>query len=46
MKILIVQQRFGIGDMIIFTPYLHAISQYHGVPVTILAKKSSKADEV
>ncbi len=46
MKILIVQQRFGIGDMIIFTPYLHAISQYHGVPVTILAKKSSKADEL
>ena len=46
MKVLVVQQRFGIGDMVIFTPYLHAISQHFNVPITLLAKKSSKADEL
>ena len=26
MKVLVVQQRFGIGDMVIFSPYIQAIS--------------------
>ena len=27
MKVLVIQQRMGIGDMIIFLPYIHAISK-------------------
>jgi len=46
MKILIVQQRYGIGDMVIFLPYIHAISKKFDVPVTLLAKKSSKANDI
>ena len=46
MKILIIQQRYGIGDMVIFLPYIHAISKKYNSPVTLLAKKSSKAKEI
>ena len=46
MKVLVIQQRYGIGDMVIFTPYFHAISKKCKSPITILAKKSSKAEEL
>ena len=43
MKILTVQNRMGIGDMVIFLPFIEAISKKFGTPVSILVKESSKA---
>ena len=43
MKILAVQNRMGIGDMVIFLPYIEAIAKKFGVPVSILVKENSKA---
>ena len=43
MKILAVQNRMGIGDMVIFLPYIETISKNFGFPVSILVKESSKA---
>jgi heptosyltransferase II len=45
MKILAIQNRMGIGDTVIFLPYIEAISKKFNVPVSILVKKSSKADQ-
>ena len=45
MKILAVQNRMGIGDMVIFLPYIEAISKNFGVPVSILVKENSKATQ-
>jgi len=46
MKILIIQQRYGIGDMVIFLPYIHAISKKFNTPISLLAKESSKASDL
>ena len=46
MKILIIQQRYGIGDMVIFLPYIHAISKKFSVPISLLCKESSKAIDI
>ena len=46
MKILCINVRKGIGDQIIFLPYLHAISKKFNVPVSLLAKENSKAREL
>ena len=46
MKILCINVRKGIGDQIIFLPYLHAISKKFKVPVSLLAKENSKAREL
>ena len=43
MKILAVQNRMGIGDMVIFLPYIEAIAKKFGIPVSILVKENSKA---
>ncbi len=43
MKILAVQNRMGIGDMVIFLPFIEAIAKKFGVPVNILVKENSKA---
>jgi len=43
MKILAVQNRMGIGDMVIFLPYIEAIAKKFGVSVSILVKENSKA---
>ena len=43
MKILTVQNRMGIGDMVIFLPYIEAIAKKFSVPVSILVKENSKA---
>ncbi|MBC8295825.1 MAG: glycosyltransferase family 9 protein [Pelagibacterales bacterium] len=45
MKILAVQNRMGIGDMVIFLPFIEAISKKFGVPVSILVKENSKASQ-
>ena len=43
MKILAVQNRMGIGDMVIFLPFIEAISKNFSSPVSILVKENSKA---
>ena len=45
MKILAIQNRMGIGDTVIFLPFIKAISKYYGTPVNILVKNTSKAQE-
>jgi heptosyltransferase-2 len=45
MKILAIQNRMGIGDTVIFLPFIEAISKKFDVPVSLLVKKSSKADQ-
>ena len=45
MKILAVQNRMGIGDTVIFLPYIEAISKKFNSPVSLLVKKNSKADQ-
>ena len=45
MKILAVQNRMGIGDTIIFLPYVKALSEKFNSPVSLLVKKNSKADQ-
>ena len=46
MKVLVIQQRYGIGDMLIFLPYLKAIAQKNNVKISLLAKKTSKSSEL
>ena len=46
MKILIIQQRYGIGDMVIFLPYIQAISKKFKAKVSLLVKASSKATDL
>ena len=46
MKVLVIQTRYGIGDMLIFLPYLKAISEKTGTKISVLAKESSKANEL
>ena len=45
MKILAVQNRMGIGDTIIFLPYIKALSEKFNSPVSILVKENSKANQ-
>jgi|TARA_B100001741_G_scaffold313420_1_gene319546 heptosyltransferase-2 len=46
MKILVIQSKMGIGDTIIYLPYIEAISRQYNSKVTLLAKKNSKASEL
>ena len=46
MKILCINVRKGVGDQIIFLPFIHAISKKFEVPVSLLAKENSKAKEL
>ena len=45
MKILIIQNRMGIGDMIMFLPFVKAISNYYGEQISLMVKKNTKASE-
>ena len=45
MKILAVQSRMGIGDTVIFLPYIRALSKKFNSPISILVKENSKADQ-
>ena len=46
MNILVVQNRMGMGDLVIFMPFIEAISKKYKVPITCLVKKNSKANEI
>ena len=45
MKILVIQNKMGIGDMVIYLPFIEAISKKFNTPVSILVKESSKAGQ-
>ena len=45
MKILAVQNRMGIGDTIIFLPFIKALFKKYNSPISLLVKESSKADQ-
>ena len=45
MKILVIQNRMGIGDMVIFLPFVEAISKHYNSPITLLVKENSKANQ-
>jgi len=45
MKILAVQNRMGIGDTIIFLPFIKALSKKFNSPISLLVKENSKADQ-
>lgn len=46
MKICIVQTRPGIGDLCIFLPYIHFISNFKNSKITLITKKRTKAKEI
>ena len=45
MKILAIQNRMGIGDTVIFLPFIKAISNNYDTAISILVNKNSKAEE-
>ena len=45
MKILAVQNRMGIGDTVIFLPFIKALSNKFNSPISLLVKENSKADQ-
>ena len=45
MKILVVQNKMGIGDTVIFLPFIKALSNKFNSPISILVKENSKADQ-
>ena len=46
MKVLVIQPKIGMGDMVIYLPYIHAISKKYQTPVSILVKKNSRANQL
>ena len=46
MKVLVIQPKIGMGDMVIYLPYIHAISKKYQVPVSILVKQNSRANQL
>ena len=46
MKVLVIQPKIGMGDMIIYLPYIHAISKNYKISVSILVKGNSRAKEL
>ena len=46
MKVLVIQPKIGMGDMIIYLPYIHAISKKYNASVSILVKRNSRAKEL
>ena len=45
MKILAIQNRMGIGDTVIFLPFIKALSKKFNSPISLLVKENSKADQ-
>tara|TARA_B100000902_G_scaffold54265_1_gene60966 strand:+ start:161 stop:1123 length:963 start_codon:yes stop_codon:yes gene_type:complete len=45
MKILAIQSKMGIGDTVIFLPFIEALSKKFDSPISLLVKESSKADQ-
>jgi len=46
MQILIIQPKIGMGDMVIYLPYIHAISKKYKISVSVLVKDNSRAKEL
>ncbi len=46
MKVLVIQQRYGIGDQVIFTNFYHILSKKLRSPLTLLSKRSSRPMEL
>ena len=46
MKVLVIQPKIGMGDMIIYLPYIHAIAKKYNSSVSILVKENSRAKEL
>jgi heptosyltransferase-2 len=46
MKVLVIQPKIGMGDMVIYLPYIHAISKKYQTAVSILVKENSRADQL
>ena len=46
MKVLVIQPKIGMGDMVIYLPYIHAISKKFKTPVSILVKKNTRAQQL
>ena len=45
MKILAIQNRMGIGDTVIFLPFIKALSKKYNSPISILVKENTKAEQ-
>ena len=46
MKVLVIQPKIGMGDMVIYLPYIHAISKKYQTAVSILVKENSRASQL
>jgi len=46
MKVLVIQPKIGMGDMVIYLPYIHAISKKYQTPISILVKENSRANQL
>jgi len=46
MKVLVIQPRIGMGDMIIYLPYIHAISKRYKTSISLLVKNNARANEL
>ena len=46
MKIICIQQRPGIGDLILFSGFMRGIASKYNCPVSILIKTNTKADQI
>ena len=46
MKVLVIQSKIGMGDMVIYLPYIHAISKKYQKPISILVKENSRANQL
>ena len=46
MKVLVIQPKIGMGDMVIYLPYIHAISRKYQTPVSIIVKENTRAKQL
>ena len=46
MKVLVIQPKIGMGDMIIYLPYIQAIAKKFKTKISLLVKENSKAEEI
>ena len=46
MKVLVIQNRMGIGDLLIFLPYIYGISKELNTPISLLARQNTRAKDL
>ena len=46
MKVLVIQNRKGIGDLFIFLPYIFGISKALNVPISLLVPQNTRAKDL